>query len=81
MKSSITVLIVGLTLALTSPAFAGPDGSQIMQMRHAAEVLHAEKLAQAKQERAGVAGSIGVPGKLGPGTRPTILRRDPTTHP
>lgn len=82
MRTMTAMVLIGVAaVAGGSPAFAGRDESQMMQMRRAAEVVKAERLAQAEKERAGMAGSIGVPGKPGPGTRPAIPTRYPGTHP
>lgn len=75
MKSSATVLIVGLTLALTSPAFAGRDQSQILQQERAIKALHAERLIQAKQVLASVSAVEPFSASARAG------RRDPTAHP
>lgn len=82
MRTMTAMVLIGVAAAAgSSPAFAGRDASQIMQMQRAAEVVKAERRAQAEKERVGMAGSIGVPGKPGPGTRPAVPRRDPGTHP
>lgn len=84
MRTMTAMVLIGVAVvAGSSPAFAGPDASQIMQMRQAAKAVQAERLAQAEKERKEreMAGSIGVPGKPGPGTRSVIPTREPGTHP
>ena len=70
MKTSTTVLIAGIALAMAAPAFAGRDHSQIVQQERANKAVQAERLAQAQQGRQGLAGATGVPGKAGPSGQP-----------
>lgn len=53
MKTLITALFTGITLALASSAFAGLDQAQIMQQERAIKALQAERLALAKRAQQG----------------------------
>jgi len=78
MKTSTTLLIAGVALALTGPAFAGRDQSQLVQQERAARAVQAQRLAQAQQGRQGqqgLAGATGVPGKAGPSGQPTQVNK------
>ena len=81
MKILTVIFLTGMAFVAGSPAFAGRDESQMVQLRQAIEKQKANNLTRAQQERTGLAGAIGVPGKIGPGTQPAKVRRDPTTHP
>ena len=77
MKTSTTVLIAGIGLALAGPAFAGRDHSQIVQQERANKAVQAQRLAQAQQPQRGLAGATGIPGKEGPSGQPTQVKRLP----
>ena len=75
MKTSTTVLIAGITLALAGPSFAGRDQSQIVQQERAIKAVQAQRLAQAQKAQQGLAGATGVPGKAGPSGQPTQVNK------
>jgi len=77
MKTSTTVLIAGIALALAGPAFAGRDQSQIVQQDRANRAVQVERLAQAQKAQQGLAGATGIPGKAGPSGQPTQGKRLP----
>jgi hypothetical protein len=54
------LVIAGTALAVSSPAFAGRDESQIIQHDRAVKRLQAER---------GLAGPVGERGRMGPGTK------------
>lgn len=81
MKTLTAILLTGAALVAASPAFAGRDESQMMQLQQAIAKQNAENLARAQQAQTGLAGPVGVSGKIGPGTQPAKARRDPTAHP
>jgi hypothetical protein len=54
------IVIAGMALAVSGPAFAGRDQTQIMQQERAVKKLQAEK---------GLAGPVGEQGKIGPGAK------------
>jgi hypothetical protein len=53
-------VIAGTALAVSSPALAGRDQSQILQQERAVKQMRAEQ---------GLAGPIGEAGRIGPGTK------------
>ena len=75
MKTSATVLIAGIALTLTGPAFAGRDQAQIVQQERAIKAVKAERLAQAQQRLAGV------PGKVGPVMQSAAVNKTMHFHP
>ena len=81
MKTLTVIFLGGMVLVAGSPAFAGRDETQMIQLRQAIEKKQAENLARAQQAQTGLAGATGVPGKVGPGTQPAKARRDPSAHP
>ena len=60
MKILKAIVIAGTALAVSSPAIAGRSEDQIMQHDRAVKKLRAQQH--------GVAGPVGEPGKIGPGT-------------
>ena len=56
------IVIAGTALALSSPAFAGRDQSQLMQQERAVKQMRAQQ---------SLAGPVGEQGKVGPGTKST----------
>lgn len=81
MKTLAVMFLTSMAFVAAIPVFAGRDESQMMLLRQAIEKQRVENLARAQQAQTGLAGPIGVPGKVGPGTQPVKARRDPTTHP
>lgn len=81
MRTFAAILITGAALVAATPAFAGRDESQMMLLQQAIVKQKAENLARAQQTQTGLAGPVGVPGKIGPGTQPAKASRDPTAHP
>ena len=81
MKIFTVIVLTGMAFVAGSPAFAGRDESQMVQLRQATEKQKAENLARAQQAQTGLAGATGIPGKVGPGTQPARARRDPSAHP
>lgn len=81
MKTVMAVLLTGAALVAITPAFAGRDESQMMQLQLAIAKQKADSLARAQQAQTGLAGPTGVTGKIGAGTRSPAARRDPTSHP
>jgi len=81
MKTIAITFLTGMAFVAATPAFAGRDESQMMLLRQAIEKQKVENLARSQQAQTGLAGPVGVPGKVGPGTQPVKARRDPTIHP
>ena len=81
MKTIAAILLTGAVLVAANPAFAGRDESQMMLIQQAIAKRKAENLARAQQAQTGLAGPVGVPGKIGPGTQPVKPSRNPGAHP
>jgi hypothetical protein len=77
MKILAAVVLTGMAVSATSSAFAFRDESQSVLLARAI----AAKKAAATQPRTGVAGPVGVPGRVGPATETNRNRKDPTAHP
>jgi hypothetical protein len=67
MKILKFLIVAGTALVVSSPAFAGRDQSQIMQQ---------ERAMKQKQAGQGLAGPVGVQGKVGPGTQSSYINRN-----
>lgn len=78
MKALTAILLTGAALVVATPALAGRDESQMMLLQQAIAKQKAERVQQAQT---GLAGPVGMTGKIGPGTQPVKARRDPTAHP
>jgi hypothetical protein len=67
MKTFKFLIVAGTALVASSPVFAGRDQSQILQQEHAMKQ---------KQAGHGLAGPVGMQGKLGPGTQSSYINRN-----
>jgi hypothetical protein len=84
MKTLTVVFLAGMAFVSSGSAFAGRDGTQIMQHDQWVKAKQAEQVTQATQQvqqQRGLAGPTGVPGKVGPGTKTTKPARNPSNHP
>jgi hypothetical protein len=77
MKTIALVVLTGAAVLATSSALASRDESQTILMNRAI----AAKKAEANKPQTGVAGPVGVPGRVGPSMQTNRNRRDPTAHP
>jgi hypothetical protein len=82
MKALLIILLASMTYAVTAPAFAGRDETQMRAVQAAIEKKRADSLALAQaQAQRGLAGPTGYAGAPGPATKAPATRRDPSTHP
>lgn len=81
MKAFMAILLGSTAILAASPVLAARDLSQIMEHDRIVKAKLAEQLAQERQGQKGLAGAVGVPGKVGPGAQSTGPRREPGAHP